>query len=166
MLYWCQILIELSVNVLYNHIKKVKVFFHNWIMMCLFVLPLWETFNGLCINQVLAVWCVGTHLLPVFSETQTHTHTAPAPHHKMLYLVNFLCTLSPHLSIANHRIKRGPTVGTLAGGATSGDKLALDASTEQICAPPQHCGADRRRSGQPRAYLPRSFMPSSSDLVG
>ena len=33
-------------------------------------------------------------------------------------------------------------MGTLAGGATSGDKLALDASTEQICAPPQHCGAE------------------------
>ena len=111
-------------------------------MLCLFMLPLWETFNGLCINQVLAIWCVGTHLLLVFSKTQTHIHTAPAPHHKRFYLVNFMCTLSSHLSIGNHTIKRGPTVGTLAGGATSGDKLALDASTEQICAPPQHCGAE------------------------
>ena len=73
--------------------------------MCLFMLPLWETFNGLCINQVLAIWCVGTHLLPVFSKTQTHIHTAPAPHHKMFYLVNFMCTLSSHLWIGNHITK-------------------------------------------------------------
>lgn len=52
-------------------------------------------------------------------------------------------------------IERGPMMGTPVGAATSGDNLALDASTGQIYdAPPQHCGTTYRcLSGQAWAYL-------------
>jgi hypothetical protein len=65
--------------------------------------------------------------------------TTPPCHTHFIWWT-LLCTLSSHFSAGNHRIRRGPTrCGTLAGGATSGDKLALDASTGRIYAPPQHC---------------------------